>query len=294
MKRKKIVVAIDFSQGSIHAFRYAILIANKIDADITMLWVEKAETSDMFLPKSKKDGQKDIIKQKFEELVDRYKNGNLPGGKKFKGELMQGHLEYKIRKGKVYKEIVHQAVTDEAYLIIAGTHGASGFEEFWIGSNAKKIVESSPCPTITARYGTCLHEGIQKIIVPISLSIETRQKVPYAIEFAKRFGAEVHLLGLSPNEKAQLAKVKKYTEQVVPFLQKEGIKTIVHIIKGDNHVEDTLAYSKKINANLMIVMAGKESENSFFLGTYPKQLLRLSEVPVMHIHPREIYETFFK
>lgn len=294
MKRKKILVAIDFSQGSIHAFRYAILIANKIDADITMMWVDKVDTADIFLPKERKDGQKEIIKQKFDELVERYKNGNLAGGKKFKGELVKGKLDYKIRKGKVYKEIVHQAIVDEAYLVIAGTHGASGFEEFWIGSNAKKIVSSAPCPTITARYGTCLHEGIQKIILPISLSIETRQKVPYAIEFAKKFGAEIHLVTLSPNEKGQLVKAQKYTEQVIPFLTKENIAYKTHLIKGDNHVEDTLKYAEKINANLLIVMAGKESENNFFLGTYPQQLLRLSPVPIMHIHPIDIYDTYLK
>lgn len=294
MKRKHIIVAIDFSQGSIHAFRYAIMIANKIDADITMMWVDKVDTADIFLPKERKSGQKEIIKAKFDELVERYKHGNLGGGKKFRGELMLGKLDYKIKKGKVYKEIIHQAIVDETYLIIAGTHGASGFEEFWIGSNAKKIVSQSPCPTITARYGACLHEGIKKIVLPISLSIDTRQKVPFAIELAKKFGAEIHLLPLTPDEKSLIVKVQKYTDQVLPYIEKENIPYKIHLIKGDNHVGDTLKYAEKENASMFIVMAGKESENNFFSGTYPEQLLRLSPIPVMHIHPKEIYETYIK
>lgn len=38
---KKIVVALDFSSGSIHALKYAINIANVTQSDILMIWVDK-------------------------------------------------------------------------------------------------------------------------------------------------------------------------------------------------------------------------------------------------------------
>ena len=36
-----------------------------------------------------------------------------------------------------------------AGLIITGSHGISGFEEYWIGSNAFKIVTYATCPVVT-------------------------------------------------------------------------------------------------------------------------------------------------
>ena len=65
--------------------------------------------------------------------------------------LKAGEFNYKIRKGKVHVEIANQAKYSDAMLVIAGTHGVTGFEEFWIGSNAYRIVTYAPCPVITVR-----------------------------------------------------------------------------------------------------------------------------------------------
>ena len=64
-----------------------------------------------------------------------------------------------------------------------GTHGASGFEKLWVGSNAYRVASAAPCPVITIRE-TFEKETFSRILVPLDNSKETRQKIPMAIFFA--------------------------------------------------------------------------------------------------------------
>ena len=136
---KWIVVAIDFSKCSIHALEYAIETANRIKANILMVWIDSSVSSEYVFPEEECEIRFER-KRHFEKLQEKYKD-----------KLTKGKFDYKLRKGKVYVEVAKQAKNVKAELLICGTHGISGFEEFWIGSNAYKIVIHSSCPVITVR-----------------------------------------------------------------------------------------------------------------------------------------------
>ena len=140
---KTIVVAIDFSKYANFALRYAVNIANAITADILIVWVDKAASmrSDFMNPKS------DYLieaKSKLETYCNKYSK-----------KLINGKIDYKIRKGKVYHEVVNQAKYSDASLIVAGCYDISGFEEAFIGSNVYKIIASAICPVITLKNNFC-------------------------------------------------------------------------------------------------------------------------------------------
>lgn len=82
----------------------------------------------------------DEVVKRFEALIQTYSP-----------QLKNGNISFRIRKGKIYHEIVQVADELDAFLILIGTHGASGFEEFWIGSNAYRIVCATERPIITIR-----------------------------------------------------------------------------------------------------------------------------------------------
>ena len=150
----KILSAIDFSDCSINAFLHALSIAQKCKCDLEMIWVNKPDSQKEKYIEPKVDLAADV-KKKLEDLVEKYQPV-LPDGK----------LTYKIRKGKVYKEMATEAKTQKAMLVVAGTHGASGFEEFWIGSNANRIVSACECPVITIRGGINVKRNLERIVLP--------------------------------------------------------------------------------------------------------------------------------
>lgn len=273
---KQIVVAIDFSKNSIQALEYSIIIANAFGADIMMVWVDKPDTDESIYDNSRHEHRHEA-KARIEELQ-----------KKYAKSLKKGTLSYKLRKGKVYKEIANQAKYNDANFIITGSHGVSGFESFMIGSNASKIVTYSPCPVITVRETYPIKNSIKKIVLPIDNSAATRQKVSYAMEMARVFKAEIHVLELQSSTLKSIRRiVTKYTEQVEKFLKENEIKYVLQSVDCDNITTATIDYAEKIGADQIFIMTEQEQETSnIWLGPFAMQMVNNSPIPVISIQPK--------
>jgi nucleotide-binding universal stress UspA family protein len=246
-----------------------------------MVWVDKAASMKPSYITAKADYEREV-KNKFEEIINKNRK-----------KLLKGKIEYKIRKGKVYKEIVNQATYSDAFLIVAGTHGASGFEEFWIGSNAYRIVAAASCPVITIRNGFCLLESTSKILLPIDSTLETRQKVPFTTELAKAFGAEIILLSLYTSSVKEVKEiVDSYAQQAKNYI----VKHTVRYSSDKSQVEGNLAdnvieYAVKNNVDLISIMTEQEiSATNLILGTYAQQIVNHSPIPVLSQHAADIFE----
>jgi nucleotide-binding universal stress UspA family protein len=276
--RKQIIVAVDFSKNSLHALEYAVLIGNVLRADVMLVWVDKPESEYSLYTNEVPDIRKEA-KKRMEDLV-----------KKYKTKLKGGTLTFRLRKGKVYKEIANMAKYHDAYVVIAGAHGVSGYEAFWIGSNANKIVANCECQVITIRDGFKIKKNIHKVIVPIDNSNSTRQKVPFAMDFAKCFCSEIHLLELqSSSLKAVRAKVSSYTQQVAKYLDEHKVKYLVKSVNADNITLATIEYAKEVGADLIIIMTEQEeATQNIWLGPYAQQMVNHSPIPVMSVHPKTV------
>jgi len=97
--------------------------------------------------------------------------------------------------------------------------------------------------------------------MPIDSTIDTRQKVPFTAYLARLFEAEIYILSvLRQKYKAIQRRVDEYTDQVVQYLEEEGIP--YHrdsIIIVDNLTSSTIEYAKKVRANLISIMTEQET-----------------------------------
>lgn len=281
MKKEKIIlVAIDFSKCSIKALEYAICMANEMNANVLMVYVDKPQSTESVYSRRGSEYMEKINKL-FEKILKKYHN------------QLKGKLDYKIRKGKVYVEISNQAKYSDVHLIVAGTHGVSGFEEFWIGSNAYKIVTSAPCPVITIRESFIWNQKhFKKIILPIDSTMETRQKVKFTTELAKYFNSEIHVLGVySTNVKDVKNIVESYSKQALDYIEQAGVKCERHFKLCENISEGAIEYAKENRAELIAIMTDQEkSAKNIWLGPYAQQMVNHSPVPVLSIQSKVIYD----
>lgn len=275
---KKILVAIDFLECSINALAHAVSIAAKAGAELEMVWVNMPDNSKEIF---QHDSESIIpeVEKRFEELIER-----------FNPEIGKGTMSYKIREGKIYREIVQEAEDINADLIIAGTHGASGFEEFWIGSNANKIVSASTKPIITIRGGIDIHRPLTRIVLPIDSTVETRQKLPFTAELASICNAEIYVVSMYTTKVSEVRYyVDTYTDQVVEYLEEEGIKYNRDVLEADNLTKSAIGYAEHVDANLISIMTEQERTTAnLFLGPFAQQMVNHSPFPVLSIHPREL------
>jgi nucleotide-binding universal stress UspA family protein len=171
-------------------------------------------------------------------------------------------------------------------LILIGSHGTSGWKKFLVGSNAFKVVTHSTCPVITVTAKASSPE-LNNILLPISDSRNTRQKIPYCIEMAKAFGATVHILGASKSTNDETKrKVNSYVHQAEQFLTEKGVKCTTKTEFGEKVAETCIAYGEAMNVGLMVIMAETES-SGIFMDSYSEQLVNKSTVPVMCIHAKD-------
>jgi len=273
---KQIIVAIDFSKCSIHALEYAIQLSNTLKTNIIMVWVDSSRADESVL--SPVDSSRKEITNSFDQLIEKYAS-----------QLEHGQISYKIRKGKVHIEVANQAKYSDAMMVIAGTHGVSGFEEFWIGSNAYRIVTYAPCPVITIRTSYDFRPNIDHIVVPIDSSLETRQKIPFATKLSKYFNAEIHVLSLyTTSIQAVRQRVDNYSKQITKYLDEENVKYTLEAVDVENITKSIIEYTKKVNGDIIAIMTEQETTTAnLFLGAYAQQMVNHSPIPVLNIHAKE-------
>jgi nucleotide-binding universal stress UspA family protein len=273
---KQIIVAIDFSKCSVHALEYAVQLSNTLKAGITMVWVDPSRTDESVLETSSSNRKE--ITNSFDQLIEQY----TPS-------MEHGEIGYKIRKGKVHIEVANQAKYSDAMMVIAGTHGVSGFEEFWIGSNAYRIVTYAPCPVITIRTSYDFNSGMKNIVVPIDSTLETRQKIPFATKMAKYFDCQIHVLSMyTTSIRAVRQRVDHYSKQVTKYLDEENVKYILESVDAENVTNSTIDYATKANADIITIMTEQETTTAnLFLGAYAQQMVNHSPIPVLSVHAKE-------
>lgn len=264
----KVIVGFDFSKGSAYAVDFAIDIANKFQHDLCLVYVKE------------KDQDEGPIREEIER-----RNAGV-------AHLLQGiKMDYVIREGKVSRELCAQAKEDGAFLIIVGTHGMSGFEKNWIGRNTYRTIAEAPAPVLTIREDFNFRKSLERIVVPIDNSPDTRQKLAAAANFAKVFGSELHILGLYTSEaKSIRAIVNAYVNQVDNYLTKAEVNHVVKFVDvPKNLTVTTLEYADEIDADMIVIMTEQESSlTSFLLGNYAQQMLTLSSRPVLSVRPEEV------
>jgi nucleotide-binding universal stress UspA family protein len=272
---KQILVAFDFSKNAIKTLEYALMVANKTGADLSLVWVDSTSTPDNML---NIDHELRIeTKKLFEEILPLYEP-----------KLNKGKIDVILRKGKVYTEITNTAKMLEADIVFAGTHGVSGFEQFWIGSNAYRIVTNSPCPVMTIRGDFDLKGGISKILIPLDSTSETRQKLPFATMLAGLFKAEIHLLLLyNTSIRVIRNRMKTYADEAMNYLKSNDISYVFKEIEAENIVSNILQYANDEDVDLISIMTEQGSTSGgMFLGPYAQQIINNSLVPVLSLQSK--------
>ncbi len=274
MEIKNFIVPIDFSEESLRGLELAIVFSKQGYVNIQMVYVLKKSVD--YMPVNA-EIEKEQAENAFKKIMEKY-NPQLSNNSK---------LRYIIKKGKIYQEIVNQAQSYKDSIITASTHGASGFEEFFIGSNAYKIISATDRPVITIRKGNC-PESIRRIVLPIDTGEDTRQKVPFTTELAEFFGAEVHIISVNTtkDDKA-INKLRAYSTQVAGYMTGK-VKYETEELFGENISDLVVNYAKAVKADLISIMTEQSSGISLILGNTAHQVINKAEVPVVSMTPREL------
>jgi len=279
---QKILVPIDFSEAGNVAMNHAVDLAKKFQAEIALVHVlETGAYAGVFAPSKKTEY--DEKEQAQLHLQQEAHNLKARSGVK---------VSHSIRSGRIYEEIVNACQEEGADMVVMGTHGVSGWAEFFVGSNAFKVVTQSPCPVLTIQEAT-KGLGFKNIIVPIDATNESRQKVRHAMALAKKYGSTLHIGMLITDDTPEIRfEFDKKLKQVTEVLDKEGVPYTHNTLSGSNLATMTMNYCESKGGDLIVIMTEQEYNlTGFLMGPFAQQVVNHSRVPVMCVSPEELTTT---
>jgi len=146
----KILVATDFSEDSVRALGYGEELARKFGAEIVLLHVDQPLAPVMLAPEFGPSIDTGVMSRIAEEqrlLAQKELD-------KIVGRLRDGGLKARslLRVGAPFLEIINAAQTENADLIVMGTHGRGGLAHILLGSVAERVVQKASCPVLTIRH----------------------------------------------------------------------------------------------------------------------------------------------
>ncbi len=281
MSASKILVPIGFSEQSIIALGQAFNLARIKNSDVVLLSVieDQSMIQSLFLDDNS-ETLKAKVKEKLEGIAAEY-------GKKYGVDV-----DTMVAKGRVYSQINEVAELISADIIIMGTNGASDGMKRFIGSNAEKVVRLAHCPVITIK-GKDHRDGCENIILPLDLEKQTKEKVTYALEYARYWNATVRLVSVVLRDNQDVReKLIKNIKQVQQFISDAGVKCTAELVEGAK--KQTLGdfvfdYEKKFDADLIMIMTKKEELSlSTNISVTARYIINNSNIPVMSIRPKEV------
>jgi len=260
----KILVPTDFTKVSDTAIDHAILTGGIINAEVHVIHI---------IENKQQIGE---ARAKLEALSEMIRNE--------KGV----EIRTIVRIGSIFEDIDKVATEIDASLIIMGTHGLRGMQ-FITGSRALKIVTESSVPFIVVQERNIRPQGYHKLVVPLDLHKETKQKLSLVADMAKYFGSKVHLI--SPGEtdeflRNQLNRNIRFAEE---YFTEKNIPYEVEITesKSDGFVKSLLKYSAAVEADLICIMNFYDNSiMSIFNQSYEQQVItNEAQIPVLCVNP---------
>ena len=241
MLTNKILVPVGFSEQSLSALKQACLIAKIKKSEVIILSVIEEQSKIRGL----------LLDNPFEEIRNKVKDKLDEISKKHSNKFSV-KVDSMVASGKIYEQIIEVSLLINANLIVMGTNGSpKGVIKKFIGSNAERVVRLSNIPVITIKENTST-ENFDNIILPLDLGKETKEKVTFAIEYARYWNSTIRIVSVflkdNTNEKNILI---KNLNQVSSFISNAGVKCTSELIEGEkNKVLETLSLTTKRSLNL--------------------------------------------
>jgi universal stress protein A len=142
--RFRVLVPVDFSDGSLQALDLGASIARKLDADVAILSVVEPPERDpaFFMSFTNRDCISESLRCRLEDRL-RTLVRSVPWSGRAPTVL--------VRSGAAVDEILGAARAEKANLIVMGTHGRRGLVRALLGSVAEEVIRRGPCPVLVVR-----------------------------------------------------------------------------------------------------------------------------------------------
>ena len=269
---KRILVPTDFSEHAQYATKVAAQIAQKNNCEIFLLnlldlpsHMNDAVSSGVNIPEVM------LFLRKTNEKLEALTNDPIFAGLTVTAEA---------RIERAFEGIVTYSKQHDIDLIVMGSHGASGFQEMFIGSNTEKVVRASDVPVLVIKSDISEFKP-EHFVFASDFSSEIKEPFQKLVDFANLFDANLDLVMINtPNS----FKTTIVAERIMNnFISNFNInKHTLNIYNDANIEKGIINYSNRVNADLIgICTHGRTGLAHFFNGSISEDIVNHAVRPVI-------------
>ncbi|MEN9334937.1 MAG: hypothetical protein RLY35_2117 [Bacteroidota bacterium] len=260
----KIIVPTDFTATADKALAYAISLKKTLQADVFALHILK------------KGGDEAEATKSLEEQIHRH----------YVNTAVKANPILKV--GSIFDDIPSLVEEEKGDLVVMGTHGMKGLQHL-VGSHALRVITDTKAPFIVVQDNSKSDAVVKKILVPLDLHKETKQKIKYTADIAEKFKAKVEII--IPNEsdeylRNQLERNMAYSEG---YFEERGIAYHSVVAEGGsrNFAEQVIEHAEKNKVDMICILnfANEKLIHAFGSDAEQKVITNSAAIPVMVLNP---------
>lgn len=272
---KKILVPCDFSDAAVQAFKFAVEIANQSNGEILLLNVIELPVMHDTLLMPTLNFEEAFIKDMKANAVKNFYKMKDKWAKE--GSKVSTHIEY----GPTAHAIRQFTADKKVDLVVMGTKGVTGVEEFFVGSNTEKIVRWSSVPVIAVKKSVKA-SSIKNIVFPNTLE-DTKEQDELTLKVKALqafFKAKLHIVYINTpaNFKIDADTNKKLNVFAKRFMLKDYTLNVYNATDQEMGVTD---FVHEIGAD-MVAMAthGRKGLSHFMSGSVAEDIVNHIACPI--------------
>ncbi|MEI6408668.1 MAG: universal stress protein [Bacteroidota bacterium] len=278
---KNILVPTDFSVTARNAFHYAMRLAEKLDATITVVHVKEyilpadevllSPTSSIDISRMNDDAMSEFISER---------DGHQGGV----SVMTQTKVHTKIIEGNPVRCIVDLSEEDNTDLIVIGSTGLQDFMSKIIGTTSLEVANQAHCPVIIIPRDA-IWRRIDQLMYASNYDSITPEMILEINDFAHTLDASIHFVHVDEHVPENIGEVANDKAEVAVPLAGTNQTYEIHTIQGVDKIAGLKQYAGVHNIDLM-AFAGKH--RSFWHNLMYKSVIEnialSTEIPIMVIH----------
>ena len=277
---RHLLVPIDYSETSLNALNLAVSMSLRHDAVIRLVHViNPSQYIFSWGANALVDQSREVVveneRQKLQKIADSITADSLV------------RCSVECRTGVVSETIVETARAFEADVVIMGTHGTSGIREYFMGSEAYRVVKTATCPVLTVPDSQVWTQ-FRAILFPIRPVPNALDKYDMARTLIRKNKAHLTVLGLlDTQDAAKMNIINQSIASLSGLLIQDDIDGDTLLLETDSVAQTVLQKADELHADLIIITADLDTTiGHFFVGPFAQQIVNRARVPVLSIRPQ--------
>lgn len=276
---QKILIPTDFSDFASAAAHYAVAVAKQTGAKIsfehTMLvavdWANMTDDQKLLYPE---------LKTTVENANDKLQNWE----QWVKGQGLEAESKLAFNEGLI--DIPGNIRSHGYDLVIMGSHGISNYHDYFLGSNAQRMVRFAPCPVLVVKEKPA-DPNLNNIAFASDFEEESLPAFKQIKTFAEKVEARINLLYVNTpvhfeSTEKSLKKLEKFQSQA---------SNLVNNLEIYNHYTEEdgiIGYANAENPDLIALAThGRSGWQQVFSSSITEDLIGKTRFPVLSVNLKQ-------